>query len=146
MDQVINFSGQAKEIKKDGIKDLLGIVDIALIDQFLSFISKKQPSEALQLLQEKIEKGLDIQEFAKQFISYLRQGLILKISPGLSNPIISGLSSEEKEKLQTQIANFQEKDIQRILNLFLEAENKIKYSPIPQLPIELAIIESCGIE
>ena len=145
LDQVITFSGQAKEIKKDNIKELLGIVDIALVSQFLDFISKKQPPQALQFLQEKIEKGLDIQEFAKQFINYLRQGLILKINPDLSNPIISGLSSEEKEKLQAQMANFQDKDIQRILNLFLEAENKIKYSPIPQLPLELAIIESCGV-
>lgn len=145
LDQLITFSGQTKEIKKDDIKELLGIVDIALISQFLDFILKKQPAQALQFIQEKVEQGLDIQEFAKQFINYLRQGLILKINPDLSNPIISGLSSEEKSKLQAQIANFKERDIQNILNLFLEAENKIKYSSIPQLPLELAVIDACGI-
>ncbi|HDZ54655.1 MAG TPA: DNA polymerase III subunit gamma/tau [Candidatus Nealsonbacteria bacterium] len=145
LDQLITFSGQTKEIKKNDIKELLGIVDIALISQFLDFISKKQPPRALQFLQEKIEQGLDIQEFTKQFINYLRQGLILKINPDLSNPIISGLSSEEKSKLQAQIANFKERDIQNILNLFLEAENKIKYSSIPQLPLELAVIDACSV-
>jgi len=146
LDQVITFAGQAKEIKKEDIKNLLGIADVALLSQFLGFISQKQAPQAIQFLQEKTEQGLDIQEFAKQFVSYLRQGLILKINPDLENPIISGLSQEEKGKLQSQIANFQGKEIQNVLNLFLEAENKMRYSPIPQLPIELAIIESCGIE
>ena len=145
LDQVITFSGQVKLIKKENIKDLLGIVDLELTAKFLDFISKKQASQALQFLQEKIEQGIDIQEFTKQFINYLRQGLILKINPDLENPVISGLGPEEKEILQKQIANFQEKEIQDILNMFLEAENKMKYSSITQLPIELAIIESCGV-
>jgi len=55
------------------------------------------------------------------------------------------LGSEEVEKLKKQIANFEEKEIQRILNLFIEAENKLRYATIPQLPIELAIIDSCGV-
>ena len=145
LDQVITFAGQTKEIKKEEIKELLGIVDIVLIGQFLDFIIKKQAKEALLFLQEKIEQGLDIQEFTKQFVNYLRQGLILKINPDLTNPVISGLGSEEVEKLKKQIANFEEKEIQRILNLFIEAENKLRYATIPQLPIELAIIDSCGV-
>jgi DNA polymerase-3 subunit gamma/tau len=145
LDQVITFSGKGKESKKDDIKKLLGIADTALLGQFFDFIAKKQAPQAVQFLQDSMEQGLDLQEFTKQFINYLRQGLILKINPDLANPIISGLGQEEKEKLQSQVANFQEKEIQNILNLFLEAENKIKYSSIPQLPLELAIIESCGI-
>jgi len=49
------------------------------------------------------------------------------------------------EKLKTQAAAFKEEDLRKILNLFLEAENKIRYSSIPQLPLELAIIESCQL-
>jgi len=28
------------------------------------------------------------------------------------------------------------------VKLFLDAENKMRYSPIPQLPLELAVIET----
>ena len=56
-----------------------------------------------------------------------------------------GLTKEEFQKLQTQAASFKEGELRNLLNLFLEAENKMKYSPIPQLPLELAIIESCGV-
>ena len=31
--------------------------------------------------------------------------------------------------------------LQKAATLFLEASNSIKYSPIPQLPIELAVVE-----
>jgi hypothetical protein len=37
-----------------------------------------------------------------------------------------------------------EEELRNILNLFLEAENKMKFSPIVQLPLELAIIEAVG--
>jgi hypothetical protein len=79
----------------------------------------------------------------------LRQALILKlvgkeaeISP---NPIISGLTKEEFQILEKQATAFKEKELENILNLFLEAENKMKYSPISQLPLELAIIDACGV-
>ena len=98
--------------------------------------------EAIEFLNNALEKGKDVQEFTKALIHYLRQGLILKIWPELQNPIITGLTGEEQTKLKSQIAKFPEAELRRILKLFLEAENRMKYSSIPQLPLELAIIES----
>jgi hypothetical protein len=37
---------------------------------------------------------------------------------------------------------FTEEQLHKTINLFLEAESKMKYSPIPQLPIELAVVEA----
>ena len=73
--------------------------------------------------------------------------MILKISDVKENknPIISGLTKEEFEILQKQVTGIEEQKLQKILNLFLQEAGKIRYSPIPQLPLELAIIESCGI-
>ena len=69
---------------------------------------------------------------------------VRKIAPDLQNPIIAGLAQEEQQKLQAQVAGFEEAELRRILKLFLEAENRMKYSSIPQLPLELAIIEAIG--
>ena len=75
----------------------------------------------------------------------MRQALILKIvGQDTQNPIITGLTKEEFQKLKNQAAGFKEGELQKIINLFLEAENKTRYSSIPQLPLELAIIESCA--
>ncbi len=149
LDQVLTFSGtqDAKgEIKAQDIKDLLGLVEVNLVSQFCGFLGEKKAAEAINFLNELQDRGMDLQEFSKALINYLRQGLILKISGGVAaNPIITGLTKEDFQKLQSQAMNFKEEDLRRILNLFVEAENKIKYSSIPQLPLELAIIESCGL-
>ena len=42
--------------------------------------------------------------------------------------------------MKTQTSSLSQKDLQNILELFIDAENKIKYSAISQLPLELAIL------
>ncbi|MBZ9569618.1 DNA polymerase III subunit gamma/tau [Patescibacteria group bacterium] len=147
LDQVLTFSGilgKEKEIRAEDIKNLLGLVEINLVQNFVDFICQKKTSEAINFLNKIIDQGSDLQEFTKALINYLRQALILKMSGGeeSQNPVISGLTKEEFKKLQTQAANFKETELHQILNLFLEAKNKMRFSPIPQLPLELAIIEA----
>ena len=141
LDQVFTLFGE-KEIKVEDIKDLLGLVEIELVSRFCEFLCQKNPFGAINFLNELVEKGTDLEEFTKVLINYLRQGLILKIMGVDGNPFTSGLTKEEVQKLKTQSENFREEDLKKILNLFLDAKNKMKYSPIPQLPLELAIIET----
>jgi DNA polymerase-3 subunit gamma/tau len=149
LDQALTFSGtigREREIKAEDIKEILGLVEVGLIQKFTDFLSQKKASEAISFLNEIYEKGADLQEFNKTLINYLRQVLILKITGAKAgNPIITGLTKEEFQKLESQTQVFQESDIRKMLDLFLDAENKMKYSPIIQLPLELAIIESVGL-
>ena len=145
LDQILTFCGEKnKEIKVGDIKDLLGLVEVELVSKFTDFIFQKKTKEAFNFLNEIAEKGSDLQQFSKSLINYLRQILVLKIVGAEGeNFIISGFTKEDFEKLKQQAAFLEEKDLKKILEFFLEAENKIKYSSIPQLPLELAIIESC---
>jgi len=138
LDQVLTFGATTAE----EIKDLLGMVDTSLIGQFVDFLCQKKGSEAIDFLNKLIEKGKDPQEFTKALITYLRQALILKINPELNNPVLVGFTLEEQQKLRSQIANWPEENMRLTLKLFLEAQSQMKYSPITQLPLELAIIES----
>ena len=148
LDQALTFSGtlgRTGVIKAEDLKELLGMVDVKIVSDFVGFLCEKKAGEAIQFLNGILEKGKDVQEFAKAVINYLRQGLILKIGVEPSNPIIIGLTQEEQARLQAQVAVFQETDLRSALKLFMEAENKMKYSSIPQLPLELAVIEALKI-
>ena len=148
LDQALTFSGTLGRtgiIKAEDLKELLGMVDVKIVSDFVDFLCKKQGGEAIKFLNEILEKGKDVQEFVKAAINYLRQGLILKIGIEAQNPIIVGLTQEELAKLRSQVAVFQEQDLKNTLKLFMEAENKMKYSSIPQLPLELAVIEALKI-
>jgi len=139
LDQALIYCGQ-REIKSQDIKDLLGLVEIKQVADFTDFIVKKETAGAVNFLNELADKGMNLQEFVKTFINYLREGLILKIAPN-QNPGNLGLTKEEIKKLKEQIQNLSQKKILNTLETFLDAANKMKYSPIPQLPIELAIVE-----
>lgn len=145
LDQVFAFSGDNGEIKAEDIKDLFGIVDIAQVIKFVEFLAKKDAAGALNFLNECTNRGTDLQEFIKSTINYLRQVLISKIDPGLVDSLILGITSDEKEKIQILNSQFKGIELQNLIKLFLEAENKMKYSVLPQLPIELAIVEYSGI-
>lgn len=141
LDQCISFSGKTNVIKTDDIKELLGIVDVNQISQFIDYLLQKNTKDSILYLNSMADNGIDLNEFTKTLVFYLRQSLLFKIDPNFLNLQNSGLSEKEIEKIKLQTTNLDQKDIQNMLELFIDAENKMKYSPIIQLPLELAVID-----
>jgi DNA polymerase-3 subunit gamma/tau len=142
LDQTLTFSGTEKgSIKAEDIKNLLGIVDTNLISQFVGFLADKKADLAMSFLNQTFEKGYDPQDFTRALVNYLRQTILVKINPDKMNPIVVGLSEEDQEGLRVQSTRFSPIELHKMINLFIEAENKIKYSSIPQLPLELAVVD-----
>jgi len=147
LNQVLAFSVKDEkgiEIKTQDIKEILGFVEVSIISDFVDLISQKKTLEAIKFLNKTLEVGLDIEEFSKALINYLRQALILKIMGEGSeeDKNIIELTKEDLKKIQDQIKKFTEEELKNIVNIFLEAGGKTKYSAIPQLPLELAIIDA----
>jgi DNA polymerase-3 subunit gamma/tau len=140
LDQCLSFSGQNALIKTEDIKELLGIVEVSEISKFVDFLILKNAKDAILFLNSIIDNGVDLQEFTKTLVFYLRQQLLLKINPSFLNLQNSGLSLQDLEKMKKQTENLTQKDLQNMLEFFIDAENKIKYSAVPQLPLELAIL------
>ncbi|MDP2909555.1 MAG: hypothetical protein Q8N69_00575, partial [bacterium] len=141
LDQVLTFGSNRVEIKAEDIRDLLGLVDMALISQFVDRLAKKDGKETLNFLESALEEGCDPIEFAKTLVSYLRLAMLLKVDPEFKNPFISSLMKEQQDKIKEQLNLLNIADLQKALNLFMDAESKMKYSSIPQLPLELAIVD-----
>ena len=143
LDQVLTFAFtvNSEEIKAEKVRDILGMADNSLISQFLGHLKNNNSAGALKFLNEIMEKGYDPQEFARALVGYLRRLLILEISPEDENPIILGLTEEEKKSFKEQANSFGAKKIHKMIDLFLDAENKMRYSSIPQLPLELAVVD-----
>ncbi len=141
LDKCISFTGKDNVITTEEVKELLGIVDVSQISNFIDFILAKNVKDAILFLNSLADSGVDLQEFTKTLIFYLRQSLLLKINTDLLNTQTSGLSTEEIKKMQEQIEKLTEKNIQKMLELFIDAENKMKYAIILQLPLELAVVD-----
>ena len=142
LDQVFTLFGQ-KEIKIEDIRNILGLVPTQLAIEFFDFLIKKDAKGGISFLNEIGERGIDLEEFAKNFVDYLRKVLIFKIANSTDDEIFTDLSKEELEKLKEQSLKVSEIELKKMISLFLEAQNKMKFSPILQLPLELATIEIC---
>lgn len=140
LDECMSFSGGKTQIKTEDIKELLGIVEVSEISKFVDFLIEKNTKDSITFLNSIVENGVDLQEFTKTLIFYLRQELLLKIDPNFLNLQNSGLSTQEIENMKKQTADLSQIDIQNMVELFINAENKIKYSAVPQLPLELVAI------
>lgn len=142
LDQLHTLFGE-REIKAEDVKEILGIVETKIVSQFTDFLIEKNAKGAVEFLESLADKGIDFFEFSKAQIKYLRQILIFKLIGSTDNPDFSFLSKEEIEKMREQAQKISEKNLNKILNLFLEAQQKLRFSPVPQLPLELAVIEIC---
>ncbi len=145
LDKVLTFhsgSDTTKGITADSVKDLLSIVDLSVTAQFTGFLIQKNPAQAVEFLHKNLQAGMDPQEFIKNLVQYLREILLLQIHPDLEG-IMQGFTQEQKDIIQKQAKEFRSQELQKTLESFTEAENKMKYASIVQLPLELAIIESC---
>ena len=142
--QVLSFLPGVKRKEGDG-QVLLGIVKTDVITELTEYLIKKDKAGALKFIGEQIEKGIDLPEFTKALISYLRKLIILKIDANLIESIMPGETKESIARATKQSESFDEETLKRTIELLLEAENKSKYASIQQLPLELAIIEAIGI-
>lgn len=142
--QAISFSATLgkKKTEAEDLRDLLGLVETQAVSILMELLLQKKSAEAIEFVNEVLERGRDPQEFARAMVNYVRGGMLLQINPDFHNPIVTGLTSEELQTLRAQMAKLPRNEVRRILKLFMEAENKIRYSSLPQLPLELAIIEA----
>ena len=114
----MSFSNDKNLIKTEDIKELLGIVEVSEISKLVDFLVSKNTKEAILFLNSIIDNGVDLQEFTKTLVFYLRQELLLKIDENFLSLQNSGLSVQELEKMKTQTATLTQKDLQNMLELW----------------------------
>ncbi len=139
LDQVVAFGEKKIDLKQ--AEEILGIVDINIISQFVDYLIKKDAKGGIRYLNQIQEKGRDLQQFSHSLINYLRELLLLSIDRSLTNPLGLGLTDEQSSHILEQAGQFNEKDWERIIKIFIQAQQEIKRTSLPQLPLELAIVE-----
>lgn len=101
---------------------ILGIIPAHVHAALLDAIFQKKPDIALAQIEALHTEGMNLEQFTKQFIEHTRAELMTTIQ----SPRPDGRG-----------APF----LVRVLQELMQARTAIKASPIPQLPLELAIVE-----
>ncbi len=136
------FALGGKEITLEEASLVIPLSQTNLIIEFLEMIFEKKDSKAVALVNQLMNEGIDLEQFSSDLISFLRKLILIKI--GAINDDLYWQQDEsnlkEAEKLVKTV------DLERLIEIiegFIKTKAQFGYSPIPQLPIELAVLKLC---
>lgn len=127
------LSSGRKKITLGETKELLGRIEALSPKKLLALLADKELKKALLEIDRIVTTGGDLAVYSQELLDRLRLGLLAKAG-------LTGISeSGETKDLDMGQLRF-------LLELFSKAAQQIKTNPIPQLPLELAVVEWCGGE
>jgi len=130
-----------KIIVKEDIEELLGAVDFEKVKVMTDYLNNAGAKEAIDYVGTLTEGGTDLEMFAKTLINHLRKIMLIKVDSSLASLMAQELTPEQMEIVKKQADVFSLSDVAQAIKIFTIAQNDIKRSPIPSLPIELAVVE-----
>lgn len=143
LDQIISI--EDKKITSQEVIEILGISNINAVAEIVEIIFKKQAHKALLLLNKLEQQGIDLAEFAKSTVNYLRKIMLLKENSdkGFIYLAMPELTQEQISVIIKLGQKTEQKDILAFLDIFIQAEYNMKSAILPQLPLEIAIVQAC---
>jgi len=139
-----------KEITLEEVQTILGTTDIAALAEMAGFFIKKDKAGAIRLVNRLAEEGFDLSQFAKALVNYLRKMMILSSWRGsgelaqIRELVAPELTDEQTEIILEQGQKLFGGDLVKLLRALMAAEQEIKSAVLPQLPLELVIVEFIG--
>lgn len=122
-----------KKIGLEETKELLGRIEATAPGKLLQLLVDRSLKGALLEIDRIISLGADLSQYCQDILDKLRLGL-------LSQAGLTEISSPE------EVAGFNISELTSLIRLFSQAANDLKTNPIPQLPLELVVVEWLGRE
>jgi len=137
LDQIHAFSGD-KNVDADLLENILGYSKQENLVKILSLIEKKDIKEVINFINKLIDEGIDLDVFLNNLIRFIRQVLLIKIDKDL---VFEGLIEEDRAEANDIATKFSLNELIELLELISETSNSAKFSFLPQLYLELAIVK-----
>ncbi len=102
------------------VREVLGISGQSALESFYKHIKIQDTKSALTEIEQLYSQGLDLIQFTKDFLEFLRQKMITA-------------TEQNDTKTTTYVLS--------VINIFQEAYDRLKTTTIPQLPLEMAAIQ-----
>lgn len=137
LDQAIAFGGD--RVTVEDVNTILGKVEQRLLAEIVEVMAIHDARRALQLVNEIVDQGKDMNQFVKDLLYHFRDLMLIK-ECGVQNTL-QELLPETKDELAAQAGRFTTKDLLRILELLSETDQQLKLTSQPRLTLELMMIK-----
>ena len=137
-------SSDDKKLSHEEIENVLGAPKESLVLEILESIAEQNTEKGIGAVRKAVEENSDMQVFLKMILRSLRFVLLLRFAKDMKNMVVDETGEEEFEKLENLSKTAKNINSKTLLS-FLDGYSRQAYSSIPQLPIELAIIDSTNV-
>ncbi len=140
-------SGQEnKKITKDLIEEIYQVSSISYqVSEMVEILSKKDAKAGIILIGNLVERGIDLKYFLEQLIESLHillleiVGVVTSLKSPIRHPSIKLRTRAQGEQVLSY--KLEVEDIKMLFELLSKANADMRYAVLPQLPLELAVIE-----
>jgi len=136
MDQAIAFCGE--DIQHAELIEALNVVGVDQLFTFISAVENKDSGAGLQLVDDLMKAGVDIQEFLSALTEHLRN-LYVAVNSGRMHLVDA--TADTKTRYKETAKAFEEEDLMRMLHMVSEAQLKIRDVQQPRVHFEILLLK-----
>jgi DNA polymerase-3 subunit gamma/tau len=141
MDQAIAFCGN--NIQHDELLRALNVVSTERMFEFMDAVEAQDASHGLELINDLLQEGYDIQEYLVGLTEHLRNLYVAKSSDQMH---LVEASPDTKKRYRESSKVFTEDDLMRMLHIVSEAQYKIKEAHQPKIQFEITLLKLIHME
>ncbi len=139
--QKVLSSAKGKKIGEEEVLAATGAAPSRLVDAVISGIEEIKPEEAIKAVSKAYETGVDMKAMVKLILRKMRAVMLLRYAPGMEPEIKSEYSDADFAFIKSLAFSKNGRIGPRALSRMLGAYEESGRPHLPQLPLELAVIE-----
>jgi DNA polymerase III subunit gamma/tau len=116
----------------------------SLVMALVTALSSANIEAALVAIRQADGEDVDMPLYLTLVLEMLRAVLLIRQAPTLRTELEAEWGSDEYTELTALATDTESKLTHETLRLFLEAASRMRYSPVPSLSLELAVLETSG--
>lgn len=143
LEKVISAT-EGKKVSREDAEQVTGAPQHELVAGFVQALAQGSNDAALTTLREAVRQGADMPLYLSLVLEYVRTVLLVRFAPELRKELNEELGSDAYAEIE-KLAQMKESKLSHsTLRVLLDAADRMRFSPIPSLPLELAVFELLG--
>ena len=140
LEKVLSVS-RDKKLTLEETEKATGAPKRSLVAALVKALSEGKAGEALAAIRAAADGGVDMILYLSLVLDYVRAVLLVRHAPELHTKLKEELGTDEYGEVEVLANAANSKVTHLTLKTFLDAASRIRYAPVPALPLELAIYE-----
>jgi DNA polymerase-3 subunit gamma/tau len=142
LDQAVALCGS--RISLEGARAMLGLADVGALRRMIACVADDDAPTALDQLNELVTNGADLRQLNAQFAEEWRALMLARAGADLQR--VMDYSEDEAHEVAALAQRFSLDDLMACARVFARNETPARGLPVPQLALELSLLECLSIQ